>query len=80
MPEFIFMLTHHDRTLADALDVYDDIRDLPLRYVGLQGRRASRTTRSASWPGRMHDGRSRGDARGRLGASRGRAALGPGGV
>jgi uncharacterized protein related to proFAR isomerase len=36
MLEFIFMLTHHDRTLERALDVYDDIRDLPLRYVGFK--------------------------------------------
>ncbi|HET7168257.1 MAG TPA: hypothetical protein VFI69_03575 [Candidatus Limnocylindrales bacterium] len=36
MPEFIFMLTHHDRTLEDALDVYDGIRDMPLRYVGFK--------------------------------------------
>ena len=36
MPEFIFMLTHHDKTLEDALDVYDGIRDLPLRYVGFK--------------------------------------------
>jgi hypothetical protein len=36
MVEFIFMLTHHDRTLEHALDVYDDIRDMPLRYVGFK--------------------------------------------
>jgi uncharacterized protein related to proFAR isomerase len=36
MLEFIFMLTHHDQTLERALDVYDDIRDLPLRYVGFK--------------------------------------------
>jgi hypothetical protein len=36
MPEFIFMLTHHDKTLENALDVYDGIRDLPLRYVGFK--------------------------------------------
>ena len=36
MPEFIFMLTHHDQTLENALEVYDDIRDLPLRYVGFK--------------------------------------------
>ena len=36
MTEFIFMLTHHDRTLENALDVYDGIRDLPLRYVGFK--------------------------------------------
>jgi hypothetical protein len=34
--EFIFMLTRHDRTVPDALDVYDGIRDLPLRYVGFK--------------------------------------------
>lgn len=36
MLEFIFMLTHHDATVADALDVYDRIRELPLRYVGFK--------------------------------------------
>lgn len=36
MSEFIFMLTHHDRTVEHALDVYDEIRDLPLRYVGFK--------------------------------------------
>lgn len=44
MPEFIFMLTHHDQTLDDALDVYDDIRDLPLRYVGFKDVGASPAT------------------------------------
>jgi hypothetical protein len=34
--EFIFMLTHHDATVPDALSVYDEIRDLPLRYVGFK--------------------------------------------
>ncbi len=36
MPEFIFMLTHHDQTVGNALEVYDEIRDLPLRYVGFK--------------------------------------------
>ena len=36
MPEFIFMLTHHDRTVSNALDVYEDIRDMPLRFVGFK--------------------------------------------
>lgn len=36
MLEFIFMLTHHDATVSDALRVYDAIRDLPLRYVGFK--------------------------------------------
>src|SRR4051794_30824148 len=34
--EFIFMLTHNDATVPDALAVYDEIRDLPLRYVGFK--------------------------------------------
>ena len=36
MPEFIFMLTHDDKTVANALEVYDDLRDLPLSYVGFK--------------------------------------------
>jgi hypothetical protein len=36
MPEFIFMLTHHDQTIPNALAVYDQIRDIPLRYVGFK--------------------------------------------
>ncbi len=36
MPEFIFMLTHDDMTVANALEVYDDLRDLPLSYVGFK--------------------------------------------
>lgn len=36
MPEFIFMLTHHDQTIPNALAVYDEIHDLPLRYVGFK--------------------------------------------
>jgi hypothetical protein len=34
--EFIFMLTHHDATIPNALEVYDEVRDLPLRYVGFK--------------------------------------------
>jgi hypothetical protein len=36
MPEFIFMLTHDDMTVENALEVYDDLRDLPLTYVGFK--------------------------------------------
>jgi hypothetical protein len=36
MAEFIFMLTWHDATVPDALAVYDEIRTLPLRYVGFK--------------------------------------------
>jgi hypothetical protein len=34
--EFIFMLTHHDSTVPNALEVYEDIRSLPLRFVGFK--------------------------------------------
>jgi len=34
--EFVFMLTHHDRTIDNALDVYDSIRDCGLHYVGFK--------------------------------------------
>ena len=36
MPEFIFMLTCNDATVEDALEVYDGVRDLGLRYVGFK--------------------------------------------
>jgi len=34
--EFVFMLTHHDRTVDRPLDVYRDIRGCGLRYVGFK--------------------------------------------
>ncbi len=36
MLEFIFMLTRNDATVPDALDVYAEIRDTTLRYVGFK--------------------------------------------
>ena len=36
MIEFVFMLTHHDRTVDRPLEVYDSIRDCGLRYVGFK--------------------------------------------
>lgn len=36
MPEFIFMLTRNDRTVENALEVYDEVRDAGLRYVGFK--------------------------------------------
>jgi hypothetical protein len=36
MSEFIFMLTKDDQTVRDALSVYDDVRDAPLRHVGFK--------------------------------------------
>ena len=34
MTEFVFMLTHSDRTVPNARAVYDEVRDCDLRYVG----------------------------------------------
>jgi 4-hydroxythreonine-4-phosphate dehydrogenase len=34
--EFIFMLTQHDTTVSDALDVYDQLEGLDLRWVGFK--------------------------------------------
>lgn len=36
MAEFIFMLTRHDATVPDALAVYDEIRSLPIKYIGFK--------------------------------------------
>jgi hypothetical protein len=34
--DFVFMLTRADRTVADALDVLDDVRGLRLRHIGFK--------------------------------------------
>jgi hypothetical protein len=36
VPEFVFMLTHHDATVANARQVYDQVRGAGLRYVGFK--------------------------------------------
>lgn len=36
MPEFVFMLTHHDTTVAHARKIYDQVRGTGLRYVGFK--------------------------------------------
>ena len=36
MTEFIFMLTHSDRTVPNARAVYDEVRHCGLRYVGFK--------------------------------------------
>lgn len=36
MPEFIFMLTRNDLTIENAFEVYDEVRDTGLRYVGFK--------------------------------------------
>jgi hypothetical protein len=34
--ELIVMLTHHDETVEDAVDVFNDIKDLPIKYFGFK--------------------------------------------
>jgi hypothetical protein len=34
--QFVFMLTHHDATVADALSVYSGLKGTGLRYVGFK--------------------------------------------
>ncbi len=34
--DFIFMLTNHDATVADAVEVYESIRTTGLRLVGFK--------------------------------------------
>jgi hypothetical protein len=36
MTEFVFMLTHHDRTIEEAVAVYDTVRESGLRYIGFK--------------------------------------------
>lgn len=36
MIEFVFMLTHHDRTVPDPAGVYQQVRGCGLRYVGFK--------------------------------------------
>lgn len=36
MAEFLFMLTKDDATVTDCLDVYDQVRDTDLRWVGFK--------------------------------------------
>jgi hypothetical protein len=36
LSDFIFMLTHEDRTVPGAIDVYRELRDCGLKYVGFK--------------------------------------------
>lgn len=36
MPEFVFMLTHNDSTVPDAIERYREVRECGLRYVGFK--------------------------------------------
>src|SRR5665213_2796269 len=44
MSAFIFMLTHHDSTVPNAMAVYDEIRDTDLQHIGFKDIGASRET------------------------------------
>ena len=58
MAEFIFMLTHNDETVANALEVYDALRDTAIRHIGFKDVGASPDA-LAKLAGRMHeDGRT----------------------
>ena len=35
-PELILMLTHNDVTVEDAIDVFDGIKDIPIKYFGFK--------------------------------------------
>ena len=52
MIEFVFMLTHHDRTIDEPLRVYADIRDCGLRYVGFKDIGATRRRTARGLRGR----------------------------
>ena len=44
MIDFIFMLTRHDQTIVDCLEVFDGIRDLGLGHVGFKDVGVDKTT------------------------------------
>jgi hypothetical protein len=58
MSEFIFMLTHHDTTVPDALAVYDEVRDTGLRHVGFKDVGATIGTLAALTRRMRADGRT----------------------
>ncbi len=35
-PELIIMLTHHDQTVPDALEIFDQLKDAPVRHWGFK--------------------------------------------
>jgi hypothetical protein len=45
--DFIFMLTRHDQTVLDCLDVLDEIRPLGLRHIGFKDVGVDRATLAA---------------------------------
>lgn len=55
--DFIFMLTHDDRTVSNAMEVYQQIRGTPLRLVGFKDVGADRDTLRALTETMKSDGR-----------------------
>lgn len=55
--EFIFMLTHDDRTVSNAMDVYREIRETSLRFVGFKDVGASADTLKSLTDAMHDDGR-----------------------
>ena len=35
-PELILMLTYNDETVKDAMDVFEEIKDIPISYFGFK--------------------------------------------
>lgn len=56
--EFIFMLTRGDRTIPDALEVYDSVRETGLRYIGFKDVGVDRETLQKLTDAMHSDGRS----------------------
>jgi len=56
--DFIFMLTRNDETIADCLDVYASIRDVPLRHVGFKDVGTDFDTLRRLHDGMKQDGRT----------------------
>jgi hypothetical protein len=40
-PELIVMLTHHDQTVPNAVELFDELKDLPVSTGGLRCRLSS---------------------------------------
>lgn len=57
MAEFVFMLTHHDRTVEEARAVYEKVRQTTLRYVGFKDVGASPRELAAITRAAHDDGR-----------------------
>ena len=66
MSEFIFMLTHNDRTVDNALEVLEQVKDTGLRHIGFKDVGAT-PEKARELTGRRARRRPRGLPGGRLG-------------